>query len=136
MGGTLSVLASRVAVLSSYMGCNLSIEEILEDFRAFYFETALSSDMLNLQTMEAFAPPDCLVFGTDLPGELESLRKLKAYIEYKGIINTAVDLKSAGWFTDRLKAYCTQDPAKLRRIMYENALRLFPSKASCLAQIN
>jgi hypothetical protein len=29
-------------VLSNYLGCELSPEEIIADFRTFYFETALS----------------------------------------------------------------------------------------------
>ncbi|EAU84851.1 amidohydrolase 2 [Coprinopsis cinerea okayama7 len=108
MGGSLPSLAARVAVLSNYMGCPLTPEEILEDFRSFYFDTALSSYGPNLQAMEAFALPDRLLFGTDLP---------------------AVDVSSAQWFTGKLKEHCVHDPAKLRRIMSENALKLFPNKA-------
>lgn len=68
LGGSTPFLASRVAVLSNYMGCSLSPAEILEDFRTFYYETALSSCEANLATMQKFVREDHIVFGTDFPG--------------------------------------------------------------------
>jgi predicted TIM-barrel fold metal-dependent hydrolase len=52
LGGTTPFLASRVAVLSNHMGCPLSPEEILDDFRSFYYETALSAYEPNLLAIE------------------------------------------------------------------------------------
>lgn len=62
------MLAARVAVLSSYMGCSLSPEEILEDFRTFYYESALSAHGPTLDAMTAFVDEDHVLFGTDFPG--------------------------------------------------------------------
>lgn len=69
LGGSTPLLAARVAVLSPYMGCPLSSEEILEDFKNFYYETALSGYSLNLAAMEQFAGSEQILFGSDLPGE-------------------------------------------------------------------
>ncbi|KAG5342549.1 hypothetical protein C0989_000677 [Termitomyces sp. Mn162] len=68
LGGTTPMLAPRVAVLSNHMGCSLSPEEILEDFRTYYYETALSSYSPTLACLDTFVPPDRLLFGTDFPG--------------------------------------------------------------------
>jgi 6-methylsalicylate decarboxylase len=68
LGGCVPVLAARVAVLSRHMGCPLSSEEILEDFKSFYFETALSGYSVNLAAVEQFAGSERILFGSDLPG--------------------------------------------------------------------
>ena len=69
LGGSTPFLASRVAVLSNYMGCSLSPTEILEDFQnKFYYETALSACEANLTAMEKFVREDHIFFGTDFPG--------------------------------------------------------------------
>jgi 6-methylsalicylate decarboxylase len=68
-GGTTPLLAARVAVLSRHMGCVLSPEEILADFKTFYFEVALSGYEANLATLETFVGTNKLLFGTDFPGE-------------------------------------------------------------------
>ncbi|RXW24705.1 hypothetical protein EST38_g1132 [Candolleomyces aberdarensis] len=69
MGGTVSSMAARTAVLSNYMGCTLSPEEILDDFKSFYFETALSAYGPALKAMEEFATPGHLLWGSDFPGQ-------------------------------------------------------------------
>lgn len=69
MGGATPFLASRVAVLSNHMGCPLGPEEILEDFRNFYYETALSAHDNTLAALEKFVTTDHILFGTDFPGE-------------------------------------------------------------------
>jgi predicted TIM-barrel fold metal-dependent hydrolase len=68
LGGSTPFLAARVAILSRHMGCNLTPEEILEDFRSFYYETALSAYTTNLQAIDGFIPRENLLFGTDFPG--------------------------------------------------------------------
>ena len=69
LGGSTPFLASRVAVLSNYMGCSLSPTEILEDFQTkFYYETALSACEANLAAMQKFVREDHIIFGTDFPG--------------------------------------------------------------------
>lgn len=52
------------------MGCPLSPEEILEDFKSFYFDTALSAHETTLTAIQSFITPDHLLFGTDFPGEV------------------------------------------------------------------
>ena len=50
------------------MGSLLTPEEIIEDFKSFYFDTALSSHETTLAFMKAFAGEDRILFGTDFPG--------------------------------------------------------------------
>lgn len=69
LGGSLPLLASRVAVLSNYMGCTLNPTEILQDFKTFYYETALSGYETNLTAIETFVEHDHILFGTDFPGD-------------------------------------------------------------------
>jgi hypothetical protein len=71
MGGSTAILSSRCAVLSSYMGCKLSPEEIIEDFRTFYFDTALGGDigLATLQHLLGDDAKDRILFGTDFPGQ-------------------------------------------------------------------
>ena len=45
----------------------LSPAEVVEQFRTFYFDTALSAGTAALPTVLAFARPGHLVFGTDWP---------------------------------------------------------------------
>ncbi|KAJ7094689.1 hypothetical protein B0H15DRAFT_135152 [Mycena belliarum] len=69
LGGSTPFLAARVAVLSGHMGSALSPDEIIEDFKTFYYETALSAHSSTLTAMEAFVSPERILFGTDFPGE-------------------------------------------------------------------
>ncbi|KAG6873774.1 hypothetical protein C0995_011593 [Termitomyces sp. Mi166 len=105
LGGTTPMLASRVAVLSNHMGCSLSPEEILEDFRTYYYETALSSYGPTLACLNAFVPPDRLLFGTDFP---------------------AVGIDMAEWYTANLKEHYGEDNDRLETVLGGNALTLFP----------
>ena len=50
------------------MGCTLTPEEILEDFRSVYYEIALSAYTTNLQAIDGFIPRENLLFRTDFPG--------------------------------------------------------------------
>ncbi|KAL1748910.1 hypothetical protein HDZ31DRAFT_28527, partial [Schizophyllum fasciatum] len=68
LGGSAPYLAARVAALSPYMGCPKSPDEILEDFRTFYYDTALSASDVNLKAIEVFAGLDRVVYGSDFPG--------------------------------------------------------------------
>lgn len=69
LGGSAPFLATRVAVLSNHMGCALTPEEILADFKTFYYETALSASELTLTAMKTFVEHDHVLFGTDFPGK-------------------------------------------------------------------
>jgi predicted TIM-barrel fold metal-dependent hydrolase len=107
-GGSTPFLASRVAVLSHYLGCDLSPEEIIADFRTFYFETALSGFETNLIALENFVPPDQILFGTDFP---------------------AVTPDMAGWYTRNVDAYFADRPELLTKVMHGNAHALLPRLA-------
>ena len=54
------------------MGSGLTPEDILDDFKSFYYDTALSSHESTLAAMRSFVGPDRLVFGTDFPGKRSS----------------------------------------------------------------
>lgn len=69
LGGSTPFLAPRVAVLSRHMGCQLTTEEILEDFSTFYYDTALSAWGPNLVALDSFVPESQILFGTDFPGK-------------------------------------------------------------------
>ncbi|MFE7277064.1 amidohydrolase family protein [Streptomyces sp. NPDC057623] len=65
-GGFLPYAAHRMAVaLASDTG--RSPLDILDDFRGFYFDTALSSSPAALPTLLAFARPGHILFGSDWP---------------------------------------------------------------------
>lgn len=107
LGGSTPFLAARVAILSRHMGCTLTPEEIVEDFRSFYYETALSAYTTNLQAMDGFIPRENLLFGTDFP---------------------AVSTDMASWYTRNLEEHYRDDRDKLNAVMYGNALELFAGK--------
>lgn len=50
------------------MGCTLTPAEIMEDFKDFYYETALSAHNATLASLDVFVSPDHVLFGTDFPG--------------------------------------------------------------------
>jgi len=65
-GGTLPVLAFRIATCASLLGCTKSVEEIIEEFKSFYYDTALVSP-IPLKALLDFADHDKIIFGSDLP---------------------------------------------------------------------
>jgi predicted TIM-barrel fold metal-dependent hydrolase len=108
-GGSTPLLAARVAVLSHYLGCELSPEEIIADFRTFLFETALSGFETNLVALENFVPPQQILFGTDFP---------------------AVSPEMAGWYTKNVDTHFTGRPELLAQILHGNAGTLLPRLSS------
>ncbi|KAJ6628694.1 hypothetical protein B0H10DRAFT_2209163 [Mycena sp. CBHHK59/15] len=105
LGGTTPFLAPRVAVLSGHMGCNLSPDEIMEDFKSFYYDTALSAHAYTLTAMEAFVSPERILFGTDFP---------------------AVSSEMVSWYTKNVEEFHAADNGRLKDIMAQNALKLLP----------
>ncbi|KAF9567349.1 amidohydrolase 2 [Agrocybe pediades] len=103
MGGTVPYLAPRVAILSRHMGCPLTPEEIIEDFKTFYYETALSAYESTLAAIDVFVPSDHILFGTDFP---------------------AVSKGMAEWFTKNIEKYCEGDKDKLEGVMGNNAWKI------------
>ncbi|TCD68185.1 hypothetical protein EIP91_011356 [Steccherinum ochraceum] len=113
LGGSVPFLTSRVAVLSGHMGCPLSPEEIMEDFKTFYFETALSASETTLTAMKSFVGPEKMLFGTDFP---------------------AVSRETISWYTEELDKFYAgsdDDARTLEEINYQNAMRLFPRLFIC-----
>jgi predicted TIM-barrel fold metal-dependent hydrolase len=104
-GGSTPFLASRVAGLAHQQGCELSREEMIDDFRSFYYETALSGFETNLIALENFVEPDHILYGSDFP---------------------AVDLATAAWYTHNVDAYFAGRPQQLEDVMRNNANALFP----------
>jgi predicted TIM-barrel fold metal-dependent hydrolase len=104
-GGSTPYLASRVAVLSRHQGCELTPEEIIDDFRTFYYDTALAGFETNLIALESLVQPDRIVFGTDFP---------------------AVNLEMAEWYTRHVDEYFADRQDDLERLMHANALALLP----------
>jgi predicted TIM-barrel fold metal-dependent hydrolase len=102
-GGSTPFLACRAAMLARYQGSELCPEEMIEDFRSFYYETALSGFETNLVALENFVEPDHIMFGTDFP---------------------AVDLATAAWYTRNVDAYFADRPQPLGAVMRGNALAL------------
>lgn len=104
-GGSTPYLAARVAVLSHHLGCELTPEEIIADFRTFYFETALSGFETNLVALENFVPPEQILFGTDFP---------------------AISPQMADWYTNNADTYFADRPELLGQVMHGNAHTLLP----------
>lgn len=104
LGGTTPLLAPRVALLSAYMGCPLPPEAIMDDFKSFYYETALSAYGASLNAIDTFVPPEQILFGTDFP---------------------AVTTDVAAWYTQNLENHYSGNQ-NLQKILNENAFELFP----------
>ncbi len=67
MGGTVSVLAPRVAVLARHMGSELTEEECMEEFGKFWGDTALGSTV-GMGLWKGEKGREKVLFGTDFPG--------------------------------------------------------------------
>ncbi len=80
LGGSTPFLAPRVAMLSRHMGCALTPDEIMQDFKDFYFDTALSSHETTLSFMKNFVGEDRILFGTDFPRTAPLIRSCRASV--------------------------------------------------------
>lgn len=68
-GGTLPYLIHRAATMLPLMPNNLGLrrEEIVEEARRFYFDTAISANPVTLKALFEFAKPGHVLFGSDFP---------------------------------------------------------------------
>ncbi|KAF9076718.1 hypothetical protein BDP27DRAFT_697140 [Rhodocollybia butyracea] len=105
MGGSMPFLSPRIAAGAYYMGCSLTPEEIIADFKSFYFDTALSAHETTLITMESFITPDRLLFGSDFPAASKDM---------------------ISWYTENMKDFYAQKPNQYENVAYRNALKIFP----------
>jgi len=113
-GGTLPFLAHRISIvgLMPMLNSPRSQLEILEDFRSFYFDTAISSSAPQLQALLQFADPSKILFGTDIP-----------YAPYSAVCNITKDLDQ--FF---LNNKSEEHKQLWKAINYDNAKALFPNK--------
>ena len=71
MGGSTLSLMSRVAGLSPYMGAPLSEEEILSEFRRYWWDAALSGGCAT-RIAESWGLGNRILWGSDFPGASSS----------------------------------------------------------------
>ena len=94
------------------MGSNLTPEDILDDFKTFYYDTALSSHQSTLTAMESFVGPDRLVFGTDFPGMPQCDR---GELSIRSYLHLAVSKDMAAWYTKQTTQFHTDPKAPVWR---------------------
>ena len=68
MGGSTPALASRVAGLARYMGAPLSEDEMLIEFRRYWWDAALSGISATACGAEEWGVGDRILWGSDFPG--------------------------------------------------------------------
>lgn len=106
-GGFLPFAAARVGAAVSPDG---KMDSGLQRLRKFYFDTALASSAYALPSLLAFADPERITFGSDVPYATET---------------------RSGWFTSELDRF--ELGSELRAaIAAKNALTLFPRLAALL----
>ena len=107
-GGALPYLIQRPASGLGLSLDNFDHDDMIEDAKKFYFDTAITGHELPLSLLEKFAKPGHIVFGSDFPYATPNL----------------VDHHIAG-----LDRYEFQNPALRADINYKSALKLFPRLA-------
>lgn len=111
-GGNIPYIVDRIAILAPIANSEYkkSREEILEDFKKFYFDTALGGSHYALKALLEFADPSRILFGSGIP-----------------IATMAVTT----FFTELLDKY-EFEPGQLEKINKQNSLALFPRLAKLL----
>lgn len=91
-GGTLPWLQSRPAGMLPYtpFAVGKTSEELTEEARSFYFDTALSTDPLMLDLLLKFAKPGHVLFGSDFP-----------YAPDEGVKMFTKSLENYAWKSDK-----------------------------------
>jgi predicted TIM-barrel fold metal-dependent hydrolase len=103
-GGFVPYASHRMAAAVS-QDARRPVDEVLEDFRSFYFDTALSGSPAALPSLLAFAKPGHVLFGSDWPFAPE---------------------EAVAYFTGHLDAYRALDESGRKAIDRDSALGLFP----------
>lgn len=111
-GGTLPYLIYRPAGMLPHtpMDIGKSTEEIVEEARTFYYDTAISANPLTLQLLFAFAKPGHVLFGTDFPN---------------------APTEAIQYFTANLDRYDAESDIR-REVESEGALKLLPRLSGLL----
>ncbi|ENX58001.1 MULTISPECIES: amidohydrolase family protein [Acinetobacter] len=107
-GGFLPFIANRVAELYPTLNASVTKNEILDDLRQFYFDTALSSGHVALQTLLSFAQQDHILYGSDFPHASVPVsssfaRDLDSYPNYQGTQQADINRENALKLFKRLR---------------------------------
>ena len=110
-GGALPFLVERPASIVPYLGSKVEYvtEEMVEDAREFYYDTALSAGDIPLMVLQAFAKPDHILYGSDFP---------------------YAPAETIDYHTKALDEYHFREGNLLQNINRKNALALFPRLAN------
>lgn len=103
-GGTVPYLAERIAMIEGHRGAK-SVTGVIPGLRSLYYETASTTSAFALRSLQEFADPARILWGSDLP------------FVYGARLQREVD----HW-----EHYAGFDDAARRRIEAQNALALFP----------
>ena len=103
-GGTVPFLAERIAMMEGHRGAK-SVSDVIPTLRSLYYETASTTSAFALRSLQEFADPERILWGSDLPFVYGA--RLQREVEH--------------W-----EHYDGFDAATRRAIEEHNALRLFP----------
>jgi predicted TIM-barrel fold metal-dependent hydrolase len=111
-GGTLPFIAHRISLagLVPTTHCPRNHLEILEDFRSFYYDTALSASAPQLLALLEFVGPSKILFGSDIP-----------YCPLPAVLHITKNL-------DKFFLKNKSNENLWQAINHENAKHLFPNK--------
>ena len=115
-GGTLPYLIYRVANMLPFtpMSIGRTTEQIVDEAREFYFDTALSSGPVTLAALFEFAKPGHVFFGSDFPNApregIERFTMMLERMELPTSVRRQVEHEGALTLLPRLKAYFNQPP--------------------------
>ncbi|KAJ5950522.1 amidohydrolase family protein [Penicillium vulpinum] len=95
-GGTLPYLIHRTATMLPCMPPDRNIgitrEDIIEQARNFYFDTALSANEVTLKALASFANPGHLLFGSDFPNApSDAIVRFTRFVEEEMIDGATVE---------------------------------------------
>jgi hypothetical protein len=125
MGGSTPALAARVAGLARYMGASLSEDEMMIEFRRYWWDSALSGSYVTTCGAEGWGVGDRVLWGSDFPGEQKDPAATQARVADKVV---AVSMDTIRWFDGQLeKVYQTNAP-QLENIRRKNILALFQAR--------
>ncbi|KAE9410637.1 hypothetical protein BT96DRAFT_912768 [Gymnopus androsaceus JB14] len=129
LGGSTPFLSARVAALSNYMGCPLTPEEIISDFKTFYFDTALGAHEITLSCNANVChyPTACFSGRTFQVNSDFMYFTARVFILH---FDAAVSTDTANWYTKNLEDFYAEQTDVLKDITSRNALSLFPQGAA------
>lgn len=102
-GGTLPYLIHRAASMLPHMpdGLSRSRDDILEEARGFYFDTAISSNPVTLKALVQFAKPGHILFGSDFPNAPR-----QAILDFTSFLDGYAEMGAhAAWRQNALKLF-------------------------------